>query len=117
VSLEHETRSIDTASHHTDALGSASHDGHPSILDEDELFTPGEAAERLKVSTEQVRTLIRHGRLAAINVGTGPKRPLYRIPAQALQDFLSSRHQPGPAVRPHQFKRRPPVHDHFPNLR
>jgi len=39
--------------------------------------------------TEQVRNLIRHGRISAVNVGTGKKRPLYRIKQQALDDFLN----------------------------
>lgn len=80
------------------------------------LLTPNEAAERLKVTAEQVRSLIRKGHLAAINVGTGPKRPLYRITSQALQDFLSRRLRPGSSLhRP--ARRPPPVQDHFPDLR
>lgn len=51
----------------------------PILKHDDELLTPEEAARRLKVTAEQVRSLIRRGELAAINVGTGPKRPLYRI--------------------------------------
>ena len=81
-----------------------------------DLLTPDEVAKRLKVTAEQVRTLIRKGHLAAINVGTGPKRPFYRITPQALQEFLSCRWQPGSALR-RRIKRRPPVPDHFPNLR
>ena len=82
-----------------------------------DLLTPDEAARRLKVSPEHVRALIRSGRLAAINVGTGPKRPLYRIPLCALRDFLSNRRQPAQTTRPPRFKRLPPVEDHFPHLR
>lgn len=82
-----------------------------------ELLTPEEASQRLKVSAEQVRSLIRSGRLAAINVGTGKRRPLYRITAVALEDFLVHCHQPGPATRPGRSRRRPPVPDHFPDLR
>ena len=82
-----------------------------------DLLTPDEAARRLKVSPEHVRALIRSGRLTAINVGTGPKRPLYRIPLCALRDFLSNRRQPAQTTRPPRFKRLPPVEDHFPHLR
>jgi excisionase family DNA binding protein len=82
-----------------------------------QLLTPEETAERLKVSAEHVRALIRSGRLSAVNIGTGLKRPLYRIPASALGDFLSSSHQPAHTTRLPRFKRLPPVEDHFPHLR
>ena len=49
------------------------------------LLTPDEAALRLRVSAEQVRALIRRGKLSAVNVGGGSKRPLYRITEQALR--------------------------------
>ena len=88
----------------------------PGYNDND-LLTPDEAARRLRVTAEHVRALIRSGRLAAINVGTGPKRPLYRIPFCDLRDFLSNRHQPAQTTRPPRFKRLPPVEDHFPHLR
>ena len=81
-----------------------------------ELLTPGEVAVKLRVTAEQVRRLIREGKLAAANVGTGPKRPLYRIAPKDLQAFLSRRWQHGPAVRPHRAKRLPPVPDFFPGL-
>jgi len=81
------------------------------------LLTVDEIAEQLKVASEQVRCLIRQGQLAAINVGTGSKRPLYRITHQALQDFLNRRFQPGPAIRNRRTKQHRPVRDHFPNLR
>lgn len=81
------------------------------------LLTPEDVAAELKVTAEQVRNLIRHGQLAAVNVGAGKKRPLYRITRQGLQDFLSRRYQPGPAVRPKRFRRLPTVPDLFPNLR
>ena len=81
------------------------------------LSTPEDVAEILRVTAEQVRCLIRKRELAAINVGTGSKRPLYRITQQALQEFFSRRWQPGPAVRPRPSRRHPPVRDHFPDLR
>ena len=82
-----------------------------------ELLTPEETAERLRVTAEQVRCLIRKGQLAAINVGSGKKRPLYRITEQALHDFLDRRWQSVPAIRKKQFKRPPPVQDFFPGLK
>lgn len=85
--------------------------------DNHELLTPEETAERLRVSVEQVRCLIRKGQIAAINVGSGEKRPLYRITEHALHDFLDRRWQPGPTIRKKTFKRPPPVQDFFPDLK
>ena len=82
-----------------------------------QLLTPEEAANELKVSAEQVRALIRTDRLPAINVGTGKKRPLYRITRQDLEDFLTDRYQPHRGRRQRRFRRLPPVEDHFPELR
>lgn len=81
-----------------------------------ELLTPTEAAERLRVHPEQVRTLIRRGQIEAVNVGTGPKRPLYRIPRHVLDKFLN----PIPSDQTNikkLFKRLPPVHDYFPSIK
>jgi len=58
------------------------------------FITPAEVATRLRVTPEQVRCLIRQWRLEAINVGTGPKRPLYRITQQDFEDFLFARTKP-----------------------
>jgi excisionase family DNA binding protein len=82
-----------------------------------QLLTPQEIAERLQVTPEQVRSLIRSGRLVAINVGTGPKRPCYRITHRAFNDFLerkSGSAQPTHRKRP---RRSVPVPDFFPDLR
>ena len=74
-------------------------------LGQDQLLTPNEAAVKLKVTPEQIRSLIRNGQLAAINVGTGMKRPLYRITQQALDDFLNHRYQPTRTIHKKKFKR------------
>ena len=58
------------------------------------LFTSDEVAEQLNVSPEQIRALIRGGQLAAVNVGSGKKRSLYRISPEALKDFLRHRRKP-----------------------
>ena len=81
-------------------------------------MTPNDIGKRLRVTAEQVRCLIRKGELAAINVGTGPKRPLYRITPQALDNLLSRRYQPGRSGRPRRAsKRHPLVPDFFADLR
>lgn len=81
------------------------------------LLTPLDVAERLRVTAEQVRCLIRTGQLAAINVGTGPKRPLYRIAPDAVAEFLARRGQIAPPTRPRVTPRLPSVPDCFPNLK
>ena len=86
-------------------------------LGQEQLFTPNEAATRLKVAPEQIRSLIRKGQLSAVNVGTGPKRPLYRITQQALDDFLNHRYQPARTIHKKKFKRLAPAPDFFPHLK
>jgi excisionase family DNA binding protein len=80
------------------------------------LLTPGEVAQRLRVTPEQVRCLIRRGQLAAVNVGTGPKRPLYRITPEAVEEFLSGRSRQTAPPRPTN-RHLPVVPDFFPDLR
>ena len=83
-----------------------------------DLFTPEDVAERLKVSSEHVRALIRTGRLTAVNLAVGKKRPLYRIRTEALAEFLADAGRSAPSTpRLPRFKRPPPVEDHFPDLR
>ena len=85
--------------------------------DNERLLTPGEAAEYLQVSREQVRKLIRKGQIVASNVGAGSKRPLYRITQQALDDFLNHGWRPSHTMLRKKFKRPPPVPDFFPHLK
>lgn len=47
-----------------------------------------DVAVRLGLSADHVCDLIRAGALAAHNVGLG-RRPLYRVPQEALNDFLA----------------------------
>ena len=102
----------------TDQDGASSTDArHHEPRLSDELLTPEEAAERLKVSPEHIRALIRNGRLPATNIGTGSKRPLYRIRESAIAAFLAAGLQPARHERPRRLKRLPPVEDHFPHLR
>lgn len=80
------------------------------------FFTPEQVAAALQVSAEQVRAMIRQGRLTAINVGTGKKRPLYRIPAGAIEILLAQDPPPCSSNFARSFKRLPPVEDFFPGL-
>lgn len=81
------------------------------------LLTPTDVAQELRVTAEQVRSLIRKGELSAVNIGTGQKRPLYRISRQALDEFLSRRWRPQQANRRRRTRARMPVPDQFPHLR
>lgn len=82
-----------------------------------QFLTPDEVAARLRVTAEQVRCLIRTGQLAAVNVGTGAKRPLYRITPDAFAEFLARRGQSAPSTRTRVTPRLPPVPDYFPDLK
>ena len=86
-------------------------------LGQEQLFTPNEVAAKLKVTPEQIRCLIRKGQLSAVNVGTGPKRPLYRITQPALKDFLCRRQQPRSTKQSKKFKQDAPAPDFFPHLK
>ncbi len=88
-----------------------------TTLDITPLLTPSDVAARLKVTAEQVRSLIRSGQLHAINVGTGEKRPLYRITGETLEEFLTGRPNDKVSKSRHAIKRRDRVPDFFPALR
>lgn len=81
----------------------------------EEYLTPNEVAKQLKITAEQVRILIRKGLLSAINIGMGFKRPLYRIPDNAIKDFLKQRSTNPRKKR--KFKQPGPVQDFFPDLK
>ena len=80
------------------------------------MLTPDEAARYLKVSAEQVRSLIRRGLLPAVNVSTGSKRALYRIKRETLDEFLTERSAGVRTSFARRFKLRPPVQDFFAQL-
>ncbi len=88
-----------------------------STIDSGYLLTPEEVAEHLKVTAEQIRSLIRKGRIEASNVSAGTKRPLYRIKQGALDDFLNRRALGSSLIRIKKAKRLPPVPDFFPDLK
>jgi len=92
-------------------------DASIAATSKDGFLTPKEVSSRLKVTPEQVRSLIRHGRMSAVDVGTGVKRPLYRIPERALDDFLNHRVLPNSLTHIRKAKRLPPVPDFFPHLK
>ncbi|MHC4533801.1 MAG: helix-turn-helix domain-containing protein [Planctomycetota bacterium] len=88
-----------------------------TVLIKEPLLTPNDASIILKVTSEQVRNLIRRGQISAINVGSDKKRPLYRITPRALNDFLSSRYKSGPERQNKKFRQLDPVRDFFSDLK
>ena len=90
---------------------------HNYVLAEEQLLTPKEAANKLKVTPEQIRSLIRKRQLSAINLTSGKKRPLYRITNKALNDFLVDRWQPSLEMRKRKFTKLSQVPDFFPKLK
>lgn len=85
--------------------------------------TPGRPHRRAHFVTEPIpaKSMALHYMILnieiTVHVGTGPKRPLYRITQQALNNFLNRRWQPGPARQNKTFKRLAPVRDFFPGLK
>src|SRR5688572_3929049 len=68
-----------------------------------DLLTLGETADYLRCSTEQVKRLVRSGRLAgAVDLGLG-KHHCYRIPKRSIEGILSQ-----PAARTESPQRRRP---------
>lgn len=55
------------------------------------LLSPREVGQRLGLSDEQVRQLIRGGKLKAFNVGSGKQRARYRIAEKDIDEFLEGR--------------------------
>ena len=96
-----------------------SHSGseHKQPSSYDQILTVKEVSAQLKVSSEQVRTLIRKGQLSAVNVGSGKKRPLYRITSEALETFIELGQQSNPLIFHRSSKRLPPAPDFFPHLK
>ena len=51
-------------------------------------------AARLETTDDHVLSLIRSGRLRAVNIGRGVKKPRWRIPPDALHEFMRGRAAP-----------------------
>jgi len=94
------------------------HSSHSRITsDTAPLLTPNNIAARLQISAEQVRSLIRTGRLRAVNVGSGKKRPLYRVSEKALDEFLKTGSQAVTSRTNKPTNRLPHVPDFFPGFK
>jgi DNA-binding transcriptional MerR regulator len=55
------------------------------------FYTPREVAETFGVTHQLVNYWIRTGQLEAVNVGSGEKRPTYRITQRALIQFTAKK--------------------------
>lgn len=56
-----------------------------------ELLSVDDVADRLGVTEQTVRKLIRSGDLVAINIGTGAKRGVWRLHPEDVEAFLVAR--------------------------
>lgn len=54
------------------------------------MLTLQDLADELNISNKAARRLVKRGDIQSINVGTD-RRPVYRIPIPALQDFIAAR--------------------------
>ena len=54
------------------------------------VFSREEAARQLNVSPNTIGKLVRSGRLRAVHAGFGMVRQHIRIPASAIQEFLTN---------------------------
>lgn len=70
----------------------------------DGLLTVASAAERLTTSPDHVLNLIRAGKIKAVNVGRGLKRPRWRIAPEALKQFTGGRETSTPKARTRRSK-------------
>jgi excisionase family DNA binding protein len=60
------------------------------VTDIPSMLTVAEVAQRLSISAGQVRRLIAHGRLRALDVGLGGRRS-WRVPLDALEELVTCR--------------------------
>jgi excisionase family DNA binding protein len=78
-----------------------------------DLFTVAEVAKRLSVQDDVILGHIRSGRLAAVNVGLGSRRPRWRISTESLEQFLALRTSVGQPEKPRRRRKRQEVVTEF----
>jgi excisionase family DNA binding protein len=64
------------------------------------LLTAAEVAERLAISTRQLKQLSDAGEIAFVNVGLGPRRPARRYRPEDVDEFISRRTVVSSGYRP-----------------
>ena len=68
------------------------------------MLTVAGAAERVTTSPDHVLNLIRAGKIKAVNVGRGLKRPRWRIAPEALKQLTASHETSTPMARTRRSK-------------
>ncbi len=53
-----------------------------------QTYTTTEVAEILNCNLQRVQTLIRAGKLPAVNISVGEKKPRWRVTNESLNEFL-----------------------------
>lgn len=61
-----------------------------SVAPTGDFLTTGQVAKRIGSTSQHVRSLITSGRLAAINIATGEKRPRFRVAEASVSQYLHS---------------------------
>ena len=74
---------------------------------------PREVAARLRVSVDKVRSWIASGKLRAVNVGDGLKRPRWRIRESDLAEFEQSRLSQPPPKPARRRRKDPSITEYF----
>jgi excisionase family DNA binding protein len=67
-----------------------------TMVEESELLTVREVADRLRVSIDTVRRYIRRGDIPVVRLGAGVAPPI-RVRTEALADFIGESHDEAPA--------------------
>lgn len=65
-----------------------------NLLEETQLLTVAEVARRLQQTERTVRDKVAAGLIPSIRIGDGPRAPI-RVPVEALERWLDSRHVEG----------------------
>jgi excisionase family DNA binding protein len=69
------------------------------------LLAVADVAVRLAVKPRLVLSLIASGKLRAVNVSVRPGRPTWRIPPEAIAEFLTSNQATAPAPKTRRRRR------------
>ena len=80
-------------------------------------YSPPEIAESLRVDVHAVLGWIHSGQLVARKLGSGTKRPRFRVAQSALERFLESRETTPPTPRRRQSKPKPAAVDYVAMMR
>jgi hypothetical protein len=76
----------------------------------DTYLSPRAIADQLRLAkTDAVLAWIARGELAAVNVSAGAGRPTWRIPPEALEEFLARRRAVPAVTRPARRRKRSAV--------